>query len=170
MADETATPPTDPPTEGPPDGEQTGTQILAEAARQFAEIGEYLSCYLSTQLDRAKLSVRDVVLKIFLWLLGLSLAGGALIVSLAFVFYGTALGLGKAMGDRSWLGFLVTGASVFFVSAFSFKIYQWRIKRKILRMEVLRYETKLEEQRARFGHSALEQATGTTPAVGSSPE
>src|SRR5262245_41147105 len=124
--DEIPPAPPEAPADAPPDIAEDGTKILAQVAQQFAEIGEYLSCYLNTQLDRAKLTVRELILKFFLGLIGLSLVLGVLGVSVVFVFYGTALGLGKVLGDRAWLGFLVMGASVLTVSALSLKIYQWK--------------------------------------------
>src|SRR4029450_10570319 len=98
--------------EGDAPAQESPSDVFSEATSQFAELGEYLSSYVKTQVDRAKLTARDVAWWIAVACLALLLAVGVLSTAIAFLFYGVAQGLTQLFGGRIWAGYMATGGGL----------------------------------------------------------
>src|SRR4030095_16214991 len=137
---------------------ESPSEILSEATLKFAEVGEYLASYVKNQIDRAKLTARDLVGWIVLTCLAVLLAGSVLLTAVAFLFYGVALGLTQIFGGRDWAGYLTTGGGLLLILALTLKLERRAQKRKALKKRVKEYEKQLKRQTETFGHNALERA------------
>src|SRR4029434_2376540 len=117
-AEQENTSPAPPFSEGAPPAQESPSEIFSEAASKFAELGEYLSSYVKTQVDRAKLTARDVAWWIAVACLALLLAVGVLSTAIAFLFYGVAQGLTQLFGGRIWAGYMATGGGLLLLLIF----------------------------------------------------
>jgi type VI protein secretion system component VasK len=137
---------------------QENPQSLEDLPRQFREIWSYAVEYLDAKWDLSKASFRDALLQVVLWSILTLLGAGVILIAVSFVFYGMALALGEALGQRPWAGYLIAGGTLLlvFYLLIHFKIAS--AKRKSLREKTEKYERKLEEQRRKFGLNAVDRA------------
>jgi hypothetical protein len=149
----------DPHTADSPDSANgpAGPDALAAVFKQLAEAVEYLAYLLATQVDRVKLKIRNLVMLV-------SLGAIAAVTGLAFVFCtvwlllsGIAGGIGELLGDRPWLGGIITSAVILIVGGLAGWIVYRRVKSSGLKSIRRRYEERHAKQRARFGRQ-VEQA------------
>ena len=139
--------------------EESPSEIASEAILRFAELGEYLSSYIRSQIDRAKLSLRDLIWWALLVVLLTILAAGILVTAVVFFFYGAAEGLTFVFGGRVWAGYLTTGGGVLLILTFGLKWGRSLSRRKAFKKRARDYEEELKRQSQAFGHNALERAT-----------
>ena len=137
----------------------TQQQALEELPMQFREIWEYVVEYIDAKWDLSKASFRDALLQIVLWSVLTLLGAGLILIAIVFVFYGVALVLAEALGGRAWAGYLISGGSLLLIFFFLIYFKIASAKRKALREKTEKYESKLEEQRRKFGFSAADRAT-----------
>lgn len=144
--------------------EPAGPEESAASAlsREIPEIIEYLSCYLSAQLDRSKLGVKELLWKVTLGGCAVFVMIGALLLAVGFTFYGLSLGLAELLEGRLWAGFLCVGTAFLALSLGLLCLIRARSGKHALKEKVQDYERTLEEQRSRFGHS-LEDLERTAP-------
>jgi hypothetical protein len=146
------------PTEGPgpePD-------VLKVLLKQFRELGEYFSYYVSAKTDSVKLSLRNVILWMVLAALGFVAVVALMVTASWLLLIGIAEGLSALCGDRSWAGNLMTGVLV--LAGLGLATYYTLAKRARCSRErtVEKYENCQARQQARFGHDVAEQAAATT--------
>lgn len=108
----------------------TDNPIVSAREDVFAcQLEEMLACgasYADAAVDSFKTSVKDG-LKLFLTEAFSTLLGVmTLIVAVAFLMYGSAMGLANVLGGRLWLGFSITGLAVIILKLIQAKrvIYQ----------------------------------------------
>jgi hypothetical protein len=131
-------------------------------ARDFAEIVEYLSCYLKATFDRGKLSIKEVLWRAIAWSSAIIVVIGILLTAAVFIFYGASLGLSELLGHRLWLGYLSTGLFFLVLISIWIRLEQRHLRKKSLRKEIEDYERTLDKQRSRFGRDLEEVAASST--------
>ena len=81
----------------------------------LAELRKEVRLLYEVRVDQLRVAIRDLVFgavsKLVGWLGALALS----FVAIVFVMYGTALGLASLLGDRTWLGFLLSGMLVLII-------------------------------------------------------
>jgi len=127
--------------------------------RQFRELGEYFSYFVSAKTDGAKLSVRQLVIGALSAALGVVTVGGLIMIACWLLFSGLAEGLGELFGGRSWAGRLVTG--LLMAAGLGSGLYYFAARRNRVARErtVAKYETRQDRQRSQFGRSVADPAT-----------
>ena len=88
---------------------QTIPDELKLLLKQFRELGEYFSYFVTAKADSVKLSLRHIVLWVVLVAVGFVAVGGLIIIASWLLLSGIAEGLSGLFGNRSWAGSLVTG-------------------------------------------------------------
>ena len=131
---------------------------LSALARDFAEMAEYFSCYVSATFDRGKLSIKELLWAAVGWASGVIVVSGVLLTAVVFLFYGAALGLAGLFGNRLWLGCLLSGLFFLTLTAGLIRFQRARFKRASLKKRVQKYEQTLDEQREKFGRDLEDQA------------
>ena len=77
--------------------------------RQFKQLSDYVWYYLAAKSDSAKLQVRNALLRLAFALMAFAILAGLSVMGAWFVVSGVAEGLGAALGERPWLGRILTG-------------------------------------------------------------
>jgi hypothetical protein len=134
--------------------EEDGMTLLVEMAT-------YLTSYIGTQIDYAKLTTRELFLKVLVGILALLIISSILLISVIFFMVGTANGVGNALGGKLWLGYLSTGSFFLLAIGLSCKLVLRHRKKKSLKMKVKNYERELETESKKLGHNELERAASS---------
>jgi len=148
------------PDEQEPTPEADPFQLLL---RQFRELAEYFSYYLSAKADSAKLGLRNAVFSMTLAALAFVVVASLSVTATWLVLNGTAEGLGLLFGNRPWAGNLVTGLLV--VAALAGGIYGIviRLKKSAREGTVSKYENQQSRQQDRYGHNVADRAAANGP-------
>lgn len=118
---------------------------------QLQKILAYGSSYVDARADSFKISARKA-LNSFSADLSLTFLGVmTLLLSLLFLMYGIALGLGYVLGERLWLGFVLTGVVFLLGNIFLSKLMQARQKKSGLKSQIEKYQTELKIQNKTLG-------------------
>ena len=131
--------------------------------RQFKELGEYFSYYLSARADSAKLGLRNALFSMALAALAFVVAASLSVAATWFVLNGVAEGLGVLLGNRPWAGSLVTGFLL--VAGLGGGVYGIVIRLYITTREgtVTKYENRQSRQQVRYGHNVADRAAANGP-------
>lgn len=143
-------------------GEKTIPDELKLLLKQFRELGEYFSYFVTAKTDSAKLSLRQFVLWVVLASVGFVALGGLIVIASWLLLSGTAEGLGRLFGDRPWIGSLITGflpLAGLGVGMYGAVARQSRIARE---RTAKRYERRQARQQAQFGRNVADWATAAT--------
>jgi hypothetical protein len=142
---------------------QPETDRASKLLRQAAELFEYASYYLSAKADEAKLSLRQVIVRVALEAIGVLAAAGLIVVAVALVFIGLGEGLGEAFGHRPWLGNLVSGLILSSLVGAWICLRVMVIKKHFLKKTVEHYEQRKLRQQTKFGRTVTDQAAAAPP-------
>jgi hypothetical protein len=93
----------------PEQQERTKPEELKLLLKQFRELGEYFSYFVTAKMDTAKLSVRRVVLCVVLATFGFVAIAGLIVIASWLIVSGVAGGLSGLFGNRPWAGNFITG-------------------------------------------------------------
>ncbi|HEV2973092.1 MAG TPA: hypothetical protein VGY55_24205 [Pirellulales bacterium] len=141
-----------------PDGKPAGPEALAAVFKQLAEAVEYLAYLLATQVDRAKLKIRNLLILVALGTLA-AVAGLAFVACTVWLLLaGIAGGVGVLLGDRPWLGGIVTATVILIVGGSVGWIFYRRIRTSGLKSARRRYQERQAEQKSRFGREVRQTA------------
>lgn len=148
----------------PPENEPNPLQPLF---KHLAEMREYVAYYLATSADSVKLSVRNAVLYAVLGCLGLIVGAALLVTAAVLTLDGIADGLTRLLDGHAWAAKLITGASVLALSALGAWLGLKSLMNSSRQKTIDKYEQRLQQQRAAFGHDVHEQARSRpTPKAG----
>lgn len=146
----------------PPQNKETDDPPSADTkedwALSLAEAAEYLFSYLSARWEIAQLSAKEIAVKVGIALVVIFSGIGFLILAAAFLFYGAALGLGEAMGNRPWLGFIASGLLLASLVLFPLRLAVFGSRKRALKKRWKSYERELEKQSERYGRNAAQAA------------
>jgi hypothetical protein len=135
---------------------------LKLALKQFRELGEYFSYYVTAKADIVKLSLWAIALRVVLAALAF-VTGAALIISASWlVLSGVAQGLGVLFGDRLWAGNMTTGLLVLAALALGVYCAVSKIMKISRERTIQKYEERQALQRKEFGRDVCDQAAATT--------
>jgi hypothetical protein len=126
---------------------------LTLLVKQFHELGEYVSYYVTAKTDSAKLSVRNTVLWIALAAMGFIVVAALIITATWLLLNGIAEGVSVLLGGRVWVGNIVTG--VLLLVGLGLAIYSTMTIRRITSRErvVCKYEQRQAQQQEQFGRN-----------------
>ncbi len=99
-----------------------------------------IASYLHVQLERAKLLAGEFYSGLAFWCLAVLVAGSIILIAVTFLFYGAANGLGEALGEKVWLGYLVSGGGALLLSAVVIKLNDFQRERKSQKLKRLSEE------------------------------
>ena len=138
--------------------EQSPAEAFADVKTRVAELTEYAGYFLSAKVDGIKLAIRNAGVYAALGAVGL-FAGGALVATaVVLLLRGIAGGLGTLFGGRLWLGELVT-AVVFLALIGGGAVFALRRMTAASRERtVKKYESRKQQQRARYGTDVGQRA------------
>lgn len=156
---------TPPPRSSAGNGHRTADEPLPEppplnpASRAFqevpvwiAELKSYFQYFLSAKVDGAKAKAKQGILYAVLGVVALLILAGILFSATFLVLNGLAMGLGRLLGSRLWLGDLIVGLVVLGAIVGG----AWIMIKKLTHASRLttekKYESKQLQQRAEFGH------------------
>jgi hypothetical protein len=128
--------------------EREGLKLLL---KQFQELREYVSYYVTAKTDSAKLSLRNTVLWISFAALGFVAVAGLIVMASWFALSGIAQGVGALFGDRAWIGAVITGVLALAGVGLGVSCAASTRKNAARKRTVRKYETRHARQRARFG-------------------
>jgi len=140
------------------DARPAGPDALAAVFRQLTEAVEYLAYLLATQVDRVKLKVRNVLLLAALGMIGVAVAMAFLACTVWLLLSGIAGGVGVLLGDRPWLGSIVTSVVILLIVVPAGWIAYRRVQSSGWKAVRERYRQRQAEQKARFGREVEETA------------
>jgi hypothetical protein len=152
------TPETDPDATHDGDARPAGPEALAAVFRQLTEAVEYLAYLLATQVDRVKLKVRNVLLLAALGVIAAAVAMAFLACTVWLLLSGIAGGVGVLLGDRPWLGSIVTSVVILLIVVPAGWIAYRRVQSSGWKAVRERYRQRQSEQKARFGREVEETA------------
>ena len=126
--------------------------------RQFHELQEYVSYYLSAKADRARLGLRNALFSMTLAALAFVVVASLCVSAIWLVLAGTAEGLGIVFGNRPWAGNLVTGLLLMAALAGWLRGIVISLKKSAREGTVAKYENQQFRQQARYGHNVADRA------------
>jgi len=130
---------------------------FTEVGKRISEIRDYAAYYVAAQLDRVKLSIRNVFFYIALGILGVVVGGAMAVMAIVLICLGFA-GLLSRLFGHVWLGNLVSGAAILgalIVAAYVGLSYATRTSRERM---VNAYEQRKRRQRDDHGVDVHERA------------
>jgi hypothetical protein len=131
----------------------TGPEALNDAVRRVAEAREDLVYLAAVEIDRWKLKMRRMIIWAAVGIAALIVFVAILISATALLLWGLADLIGKAFGDRTWVGALVVGGGILLLASGSMYGGIWSWNRSAFKAVKRRYELHKRSQRERFGHS-----------------
>ena len=140
--------------------ELTENDALKLLGKQFRQLAEYFSYYVSAKIDGVKLSLRTAVLWVVLAALGFVAVGGLIVAASCYVLSGFAEGLSVLFNDRAWAGNIMAG--LLLLTGLGFGLYFTFVKgkRASLKRRAHKYETRRARQQADFGCDVSKRAKG----------
>jgi hypothetical protein len=142
----------------PDDQEPTGPAAVRQLWSQVEELGEFARFYLAARMDAVRASLRKFAVALVLVAVGLVVIGSLLVTALVVLILGIGDGIGQALGDRLWAGYLITGGGLLLILGLTLFAAIRRLARSSRERTVLKYEQLRRQQKARFGHDVREQA------------
>ena len=139
------------------------TEGFPQLLRQFRELVEYFSYYLSARADSAKLGLQDALLRVTLAALAFIVLASLSVGAIWFALNGTAEGLGILCGNRPWAGNLLTGSLVAAGLAGGTCGMISRFKNITREGTVAKYENRQSRQQVRYGHNVSDRAAANAP-------
>ena len=89
--------------------------------------------HLKSIIDSFKASVEEIFKNFFTEVFSSFLKCMVSLIAIAFLMYGIAVGIGEFLGGRSWLGFIVMGATILLGQYLFSKIIIFRRKRSAVK-------------------------------------
>jgi hypothetical protein len=136
----------------------TGPRAAGRLREQFEELVEFVRLYLAVRIDAIGSSLRRAVVGLALAACGLLVIAALLVTSVVVFVLGIAEIIGRALGDRFWAGNLITGFGLLLISGLIAFATLSALARSSRERTIRKYEQRHQQQRARFGHDAREQA------------
>lgn len=149
-------------TNGPEPWEASELDALKRLFKQFHELHEYLSYYVTAKTDGVKLSLRNASLWMVLALLGSIAVAGLVVTANWFVLSGAAEGLGVLCGGRLWAGKIIAGLMALTVLGLFLYCTAARGRAASRERTVQKYEKRQAEQHAEFGRNVDDRAAATS--------
>jgi hypothetical protein len=138
----------------PPPERDGGADPLYQLLNRLVALADYAGHFASAKLDGIRVRVRNIAIAAFAGLVGLIVAIAVVITFCVYLLSGMAGGLSIAVGNRPWLGNLLTGASGLGLIALGICIVALRVRASQRRARVRKYEKRKARQRVRYARDA----------------
>ena len=150
---------------GGADSHERGPAAARKLAEEFAELKEFAAYYLAARRDALNLTLKQAVIYAALGVVGLIVLSNLLFAATVAMVVGIAAGLAKLFGEQAWLGPLVTGVGLLLIISLCVYLAMRRITGKSRARTIKKYERRLHQQNAQFGHNLHDEArSGAEPA------
>jgi hypothetical protein len=136
----------------------TELDALKLLLKQFQELREYFSYYLTAKADGVRLSLRNFSLRIVLASLAFIVVAGLIVTANWLVLCGTAEGFGVLCGGRSWAGKLIAGSLWLVMLGLCVCFTVVRRTTASRKRTVQKYEERKNQQQTDFGHDVAGQS------------
>jgi hypothetical protein len=137
-----------------------GPEAVRRLQAQLVELGEYARFYASAKKDAILASARKWALLGLAGVAAFAILCTMLITAVVLALLGVAQGIGDALGDRLWAGYLIVGWGLLLLVAAGFAAAMFYLQRRFRTQTVNKYDKRRRNQRARFGHDLRQQARG----------
>ncbi len=134
-------------------------RFFRSAFRQLGEVRDYISYYLSARVDKAKVSVRRLVIYAVLGMVG-AIAGAALVASAVVLLCWGIAGAFGAIFQTWWLGYIIMGGLLMILLGLGVWLGLRRMSGQSLKRTAKKYDQRRQDQQTRHGHNVHERATG----------
>jgi hypothetical protein len=131
----------------------TGPDALNEALRHASEAREYFLHWLAAEADRLKLRLRHWAIWAIVGLTGLAILLAIVMTAAGLLLIGIAELIGSLLGERPWLGAIITGAGLLLIAALAVGIGLWSWNASAFEAVRHRFAARRRLQRAKFGRS-----------------
>lgn len=132
-------------------GEPSAMHAIGDVRAHVARIGECLVQLVQVQADGIRAKVHRAVFAVLLTLAALIVVIAYLATVVNLLISGLAGGVSELVGNRVWLGNLITALFLLGVTAFAAGNRWTRFKAARLRILVEKYERRAQRRRDRFG-------------------
>lgn len=138
--------------------DQAPPEALRDIPNRLSELGEYVSYFLTAKADAWKLTLRNLGIMAALGMVGLLALGGFVITLMVMLLRGIAYGLGDLMGDKWWLGELVTALLFLTLMGIGVMIGLKKIGKSSRERTAKKYAARQQQERVRFGTDVHQRA------------
>jgi hypothetical protein len=128
-------------------GTDTGDAGEASMKSLVGELFGAVENYVDVRRDRLRVDVQAFAVKAAAAIAGAALAVATAVTAVVLFFVGVAGGIGAALGDRWWLGSLLTGSGIIAIAAAS----AWLGSQTLRRRQIRSLETKYEPRHRKNG-------------------
>ncbi len=143
---------------GNADAPDSPAKALSEAVAQIGELKEYASHFVAAKADGIKASLRKAAVYGALGALAAVAGAAAIVTGVVLLLNGLAQAIALLLGGRMWAGNLIVGFLLICAVALGAWLGVRRFFGSSRARTVDRYERRLQQQRANFGHDARERA------------
>jgi hypothetical protein len=138
--------------------ETAPAEAIKDIGTRLGELGEYVSYYLTAKIDGLKATGRNIVIYVALGVMG-AFAGAAAIVTLVVLtLVGIAHGIGDMLGDRWWLGDLITGILFLSVMGVGVVFGIKKLTGSSRERTVKKYAARQQQERVQYGTDVQQRA------------
>ncbi|MEA2712024.1 MAG: hypothetical protein QOF78_4625 [Phycisphaerales bacterium] len=138
--------------------DQAPPEALKDLGTRFAELGEYVSYYITAKLDGIKVSLRNVGIMAGLGVVGLIAAGGFVVTVIVLLLRGIAHGIGDLLWDKWWLGELITGVLFLTALGVGVMIAMKKLTKSSRERTATKYAARQQTERSKFGTDVHQRA------------
>jgi len=128
--------------------------------KQFRQLAEFFSYYVSAKIDGVKLSLRTAVLGVVLAALAFVAVSGLIIAASCYVLSGLADGLSVLFSDRAWVGEIMAGLLLLVGLGIGLILTFANRRKASLKRRTQKYENRRVRQHADFGCDVSSRARG----------
>jgi large-conductance mechanosensitive channel len=126
--------------------------------KHVRELVEYANFYVETRKDSFRASIRGLILKAVVGVIGAIVGVTVLIMATIYLMSGIAAGLGWLFGERWELGRFALAAILFVaLGAGAFLVIK-SMNRKARQRTIKKYEQRQQDQKSKFGHNVRQRA------------
>ena len=145
-----------------PEHEPSTTEALEQLLSQVRELSTYAVHFLSATVDGVQLSIRHIVVRIVLGLLGAITVSSVLVTATVLLLTGIAGGVAVAFDAELWVGKTIVGFLLLLIIAMSVFVGVRLGQRNARHKKVQQYAERQLQQRATFGRNVADRATDAT--------
>jgi len=141
-----------------PAAEDSPAEALRDAFGKLGEVQAYAGHFVAAKIDAIKLAIRNAGIMAALGIVGLIAVAAVVSTAIVLLLVGIAGAWGALLGDRVWLGDLITAVLVLAVLGIGVMVGLKMLNRSFRAKTVEKYEQRKRQERARYGHDADQYA------------
>ena len=141
-----------------PEHEPSTTEALDQLLSQLRELSTYVVHFVSATVDGLRLSMRQIVVRMVLGLLGAITVSSVIVTATVLLLTGMAGGAAVAFDTELWVGQTIVGFLLLVIIAMSVFAGVRLGQRNSRHKKVQQYAERQFQQRATFGRNAADRA------------